>query len=500
MNAPGAPRAAAPGLAPVAAAIDALAARPHALPLGRLFWKIFAACWLALVAASALVGGLMWLDARTAERRVIEDSPVALVLVDAASTIAIHAGREPLLAWMHEVAAVVPANRPQLYGVDEQGRELLGRPVPAEVLAAAYAAVQADVFDAGRDRDDDDPPRRLALRQVRADGVPLLMFVTAAPTPPPGVSPRGTLRRHLPDWVVPAGTALLASLLMAALLAWYFARPIRALDGALRRAGEGDLTVRVAPGLGRRRDEVAQLGHGFDRMLQRIDALLQAQSRLLHDVSHELRSPLARLQVAAALARRDPAQAVTMLDRVELETERMDRLVEEILTLARLESDAAVAEAREAIDLAALVEDSVDDARIEAQAQRKSVTLVMHGEPQLSGQPALLQRAIDNVLRNAVQHAPEGGTVEVTVQSAPGAATAGRNAQVLVADRGPGLSEDECRQVFEPFVRGRDSRSQGFGLGLAIAQRAVQSHGGGIVARNRLGGGLLVTISLPAAA
>jgi signal transduction histidine kinase len=226
-------------------------------------------------------------------------------------------------------------------------------------------------------------------------------------------------------------------------------------------------------------------------MVQRIDALLQAQCRLLHDVSHELRSPLARLQVAAALARREPTHAATMLDRVEHETERMDRLVEEILTLARLESEVAAAEASEPIDLAALVEDSVEDARIEAQAQRKSVALQVRAEPRLAGQPPLLQRAIDNVIRNAVQHSPEGGTVEVAVEADAS------GAQVTVADRGPGLSDDECRTIFEPFVRGRRSRSEGFGLGLAIAQRATEAHGGRIAARNRPGGGLVVTLQFP---
>jgi two-component system OmpR family sensor kinase len=484
-------RAAPPPASAIAAAGAPRAAR--ALPPGRLFWKIFAACWLALIAASALVGGLMWLDARTVERRVIDDGPVALVLVDAASSIAIHGGIAPLVDWMREVAATVPRTRPQLYGVDERDRELLDRVVPPEALAAARAAIASE---AAGDRDagaEDDARQRLALRQVLANGRQLLLFVTAAPMPPPSVSPRAPLNRRLPDWFAPVGTALVASLLLAALLAWYFARPIRALDSAFRRAGEGDLTVRVAPGLGRRRDEVADLGHGFDRMVQRIDALLQAQCRLLHDVSHELRSPLARLQVAAALARREPAHAATMLDRVEHETERMDRLVEEILTLARLESEVTTAEASEPIDLAALVEDSVEDARIEAQAQRKSVALQVRAEPRLAGQPPLLQRAIDNVIRNAVQHSPEGGTVEVAVETDAG------GVQVSVSDRGPGLSDDECRTIFEPFVRGRRSHSDGFGLGLAIAQRATEAHGGRIAARNRPGGGLVVTLQFPRA-
>jgi len=380
-----------------------------------------------------------------------------------------------------------------VYALDADDRDLLDRPVPADAIAEAREAAAATASGEGRPS---------ALRQVVVDGVPLLLFVpapTALPSSGPPDRPRGPpggpRDLRLPAWVVPLAVGSVASLLLSALLAWYFARPIRALDAAFKRAGEGDLGVRVAPIIGRRRDEVADLGHGFDLMVQRIDDLLQSQRRLLHDVSHELRSPLARLQVCVELARRDPAQAAGMLDRIERETERMDHLVEEILTLARLESGAAFDDdVRELTELAALLATSVEDARIEGEPRGIRVQLVTVHEARLSARATLLQRAIDNVMRNAIRYAPAGSAVETELR-VDGAG----NAILKVADRGPGLSAEECSAVFQPFVRGRTRGGEGFGLGLAIAQRAVGAHSGHIEARPRDGGGLVVTITLPGA-
>jgi two-component system OmpR family sensor kinase len=462
-------------------------------PPGRLFWKFFAACWLALLLASALVGGLLWIDAQATRPRqhVLDAGPLGRLLVDAAAAVATHGGRDALATWLAQTSEE-ERSRPAVFAIDADGRELLGRTLPAEAIAAARAG--AATAGGGP---------RPALREISVDGGPVLLFVTAPPhglMPPPGPDKSGRpidARPRPPrppwlGWVAPLSTGIVASLLLAALLAWYFARPIRALDAAFKRAGEGDLGVRVAPLIGRRRDEVADLGHAFDRMVQRIDGLLQAQRRLMHDVSHELRSPLARLQVCVGLARRDPAQAAQMLDRIERETERMDGLVEEILTLARLESGAGTVEAREPTDLAELLADAVDDVRIEAGQRQVAVEARIVRGGRIDAEATLLRRAIDNVLRNAVQHAPPGSTVDVLLD-----ADANGDCLLRVADRGPGLSAVECSAMFQPFVRGRARSGSGFGLGLAIAQRAVQAHAGRIVARPREGGGLEVDVTLP---
>jgi two-component system OmpR family sensor kinase len=463
-------------------------------PLGRLFWKVFIASWAALALASLLVGGFVWLrqSQQIEPVRGLDAGPAGQFMVDAAAAVAASAGRAGLMQLLAQPASGGPP-RPPVLVVDAQGRELLGRPVPVDALAAARAALGND---------------RAAVREVAIDGVPFLLFAPApARREPPSSDGRPPLQfkegrpppdamrpprdARLPPWFVPLATGVIASLLLSAVLAWYFAQPIRALSFAFGRAAGGDLAVRVAPSIGRRRDEVADLGRQFDRMVQRLDDLLQTQRRLFHDVSHELRSPLARLQVCVALARRDPLQATQMLDRIEQESARMNELIGEMLTLARLQAGFDIAAESEPTDVAALLAAAVDDARIEADAKNVSIAFDGAAQAVLPAQPQLLRRTFGNVLRNAVQHAPSGSTVEVSLRADADEIVA------RIADRGPGLGAAELAAVFEPFVRGRGGGTEGFGLGLAIAQRAVHAHRGRIAAAARDGGGLVVSIVLP---
>ncbi|MBW7900992.1 MAG: HAMP domain-containing histidine kinase [Rhodocyclaceae bacterium] len=306
--------------------------------------------------------------------------------------------------------------------------------------------------------------------------------------PPPG-------HRHplLPP-AMPLLAGSLVSLFVAALLAWYFARPIRSLRAAFDAVAQGRLETRAGPAMGRRKDELADLGGDFDRMVERLQSLVGAQRRLLHDVSHELRSPLARLQAAAGLLRQRPARAAELVGRIERDTGRIDALVGELLTLARLESGMAGTPAAD-VDLAALLEALVADARFEAEAKGCTVTLAAPAPLFLRGDAELLRRAVENVLRNALRHSPAGGVVEVVARC--GAATV----VVEVADRGPGVAADALTRIFEPFARsgGAGMAGEGYGLGLAIARAVAGLHGGGIRAVNRDGGGLTVAIDLPAA-
>ena len=226
---------------------------------------------------------------------------------------------------------------------------------------------------------------------------------------PPQDRPMGPPGMHLP--VFPALARLLASVLCAAGLAWYFARPIRQLRSGFDRVADGDLDARVAPGMQGRRDELADLGRDFDRMTERLQSLVEGQKRLLHDVSHELRSPLARLQAAVGLARQQPARMDDCLLRVERESERMNQLVGQLLTLSRLE--AGVAEATELVDMAELLADIVEDARFEAEARQVVIAYDAGDMAEIRGNSELLHRAIENVLRNAVRYSPEGGRVGV---------------------------------------------------------------------------------------
>jgi signal transduction histidine kinase len=308
------------------------------------------------------------------------------------------------------------------------------------------------------------------------------------------------LRGHLRP--LPAPTTLpglfgvvAASFVSAALLAWYLAKPIRSLRSALTAAAAGDFGVKLAPAMVRRRDELADLGQHFDQMTSRLRQLLEGQLRLLHDVSHQLRSPLARMQAAIGLARQQPERLDVHLKRIELEAVRMDALVEELLTLARLQAGVGIV-LDEDICLPELLAALVEDCDFEARASGGQVQLDADSIPIVRGNSELLHRAIENVVRNAIKHG--GADRKVAVKLSCG--QHGGYARVIVLDSGPGVSETQLETIFEPFVSadatGR-SRSSGHGLGLTIARRIIAAHGGRIRASNRHEGGLMVDIELP---
>lgn len=289
-----------------------------------------------------------------------------------------------------------------------------------------------------------------------------------------------------------------ASLAVSALLAWYLARPIRSLRWALRAAAEGRLETRVRPLMKGRRDEIADLGEEFDEMARQLQKLVEAQRRLLHDVSHELRSPLARLQAAIGLVRQDPLRSrgalEASLERMEREVVRLDELVGEVLTLARVEGGRP-ATSEETVDLAELVAGVADDARFEAHAINRNMALQVSNPVLVRGKADLLQRAVENVIRNAVKYTAEGSTVEVQLSAI------GNRARLVVRDHGPGVAPGEAERIFEPFYRsGTNASVDGFGLGLAIAHAAIAAHQGSIRAENAEDGGLRVEIELALAA
>lgn len=447
--------------------------------MGRLFWKFFLAFWLALLVAGVGVGlALRWQaeNARETARERAEQSQQGMrgqFLLDNAAAALEYGGIEALRGWRGE------RRRPRMLTLlvfDEAGRELFDREFTADELARARQLAASS---------GETTPARLV---TGADGRAYLLYARAEPGFARGRAPRPA---PLPVWV-PLGIGLFASLAFGALLAWYLTRPARYLREAFDALARGRLDTRVATRIGRRRDEIADLGRDFDHMAQRLQQLVDAQRRLLHDVSHELRSPLARMQVAVGLARQDPARLDAALDRVELEAARLDELVGGLLTLARLEADTDSAP-KVAVDLTELVAGVVDDARYEARAADREVAFDGALEASVDGWPEALQRAIENVVRNAVKFTAPGSVVEVAVRAGrPGFAL------VSVADRGPGVDDAGLAVMFEPFRRVGGGEAPGFGLGLAIARRAARAHGGDITARRRDGGGLVVEIELPA--
>ena len=314
-------------------------------------------------------------------------------------------------------------------------------------------------------------------------------FPSPPPLPPLPPGPELPLVHLLAGAVV--------SLVFAALLAAYISRPIRRLRQALQAAASGQLDPGLSAAMGQRRDELADLGRDFDRMAQHLAQLMEGQRRLLHDVSHELRSPLARLNAIIGLARQQPDSLNDCLSRLEHESMRMDRLLSELLTLSRLESG-MVEGLDDVVDLAELLGDVVADAapEVEQAACRVELNAGNTGKAALvRGDAEMLHRAFDNLLRNALTHAAIGGWVGI------GLFVSNAGVTVRVEDRGPGVLSSELDRLFLPFYRGTQTPSRtGHGLGLAIARQIVDKHHGRIEATKRPEGGLCLTVVLPVVA
>jgi two-component system OmpR family sensor kinase len=455
--------------------------------MGRLFWKVFFASWLVqALAVLALSTGVWFKDKNAARRNArVDFGPPAVFAVDAAAQTLRFGGLPALRAMLQEHRGVA------VYAVDDSGHELLERATTPALLLQLRQLHEKD-------------PDAHALQDVQAGDQHWLLFAARQPRDPARARERafgggGGPRGHRPprdDYfpVMPMLLAMLGSLVSAALLAWHFAKPIRRLRQAFDDVAAGKLGTRIGHS-GKRGDELTDLGRDFDRMAHRLESVLQAQRQLLHDVSHEMRSPLARLQAAIGLARQRPDRVDTWLDRIERESMRMDGMIGEVLALARLDGDSAP-QPQDEVSLDELAAQVVDDARFEAQAAGKSVALQADGAATVRGNPELLHSAIENVVRNAVKHTAEGSEVSASVACDRAAGVA----RVTVCDHGPGVPDAELELIFRPFQRGsRNGDLPGHGLGLAIAERVVRSHGGQISARNRDSGGLCVEIVLPLA-
>jgi two-component system sensor histidine kinase CpxA len=310
--------------------------------------------------------------------------------------------------------------------------------------------------------------------------------------------PLESFRRTPGAYLIRFAVALSVAAIVCFLLARSLTGPILSLRAATQRVAAGDLSVRVGYGLHARRDELADLGRDFDTMAERLEALLVSERRLLSDISHELRSPLARLGVALGIARRRAGDGATSaLNRIERESVRLDEMIDNLLDLARMEHEGA-ASARTRVDLRRLVETVAHDADFEARDGGRSVHLVETDSCAVIGDERALRSAVENVVRNAIRYTPEGGTTEVALRMTNGSGPP--SAEVSVRDYGPGVPDDALRHLFRPFYRvadARDRESGGVGLGLAIAERAVARHGGDVRAANVEGGGLEVTLRLP---
>jgi len=442
--------------------------------MSRFFWQLLISVWLVVILTAVLtwsVSGLLPINNEGLGEPAFADKMVSRVsdgLQQALATDPVNVGKRVSGDYVLDLTPIL-----QIYVLAPDGQDILGRTLPRRVerLAAGQSPV----------------PEGLHLRDEGLQGYRVIgdegIFVLGRAL----VKPGGRIALVL--------TSIVVSIASALMLSRFIVTPLTNLQAAGNRIAEGDLSVRVAPSIGKRSDEIAALVHNFDRMTERLNALLESRHQLLRDVSHELRSPLARLQALISISRQKGASlAPAHLDRMEHELERLDILIGEILTFTRLQ--AAENLVLQATDLVDLVENIIDDASLEAQPAGKQLRLIAPERCMLHLDNNLMQPAIENVIRNAVRHTADNSEVLVTIE------TEDKQVRIIVEDQGPGVPEAQLTRIFEPFYRvgeGRDTSSGTGGIGLAISERGIQLHGGNISASNRQPSGLRMLITLPRA-
>lgn len=445
--------------------------------MNRLFWKFFFAFWLALgvMLAGLFVARSLYDEAQEAQASSIEQGGRAEFALRQLGSVIRNVNVDDLRKILNDRP---DHSMPAPMVVSEAGVDLLGRPVSPSMLDEARILLR-------------ETPANAAVRRVMShDGQSYLIFQPAR------TDKRNEIPRPPRGMIVPVAllvAALIACLGVSTLLARHFSRPIQNLRDAFQSVAEGKLDTRIGGSMGRRQDEIAELGAEFDKMTERLEQSVAAQKRLLHDVSHELRSPLARQQVAIELARQQPGKMAAALDRIEQESGRLDALVGEILTLARLESGVPLP-VDEYVDLVELFDTVIEDARFEASQSGRQIEARGPDASQpliLRARGELLHRALENIVRNAISHTPADSAVQVVCQRSA------ESLSITVTDHGTGVPAGELETIFEPFYRSENGSTGGFGLGLAIARRAVEFHGGQILARNGANGGLEIELILP---
>ena len=491
-----------------------------------LFFKIFLSFWLSHVVVVALFFAVL---INALERRGPDEergaAPLPGALMAGGAVQATRSfqkgGPGALDAFLDGAKAKAGVSAALLEVSGGQARAVSRREVPPrgkELALLAARSGEVEFSPLG--------PGVVAARAVRAQDGRIFVLVARSKS-----EDRGAFGTRRLRWLRLEAVRLVAVLIGAAVVAWglakYFSAPISRLRRATHQIAEGDLSARVGPQIGRRRDELGELGRDFDLMAGRIEGLMLnerrlleaerrqalAQRRLLADISHELRSPLARIAFALELAGQSNEDAPKYLGRIERESALLNEMIGQLLTLARLESGLegglpGALSGRAAVDLAGLVKEVCADADFEAQRRDVRVRVVRLDNCRLQGVPELLRSAVENVVRNAVHYTPEGTQVEVSLAQEPSSPKQEpSNSQVeagevviRVRDFGPGVPESALGEMFRPFYRVEDARdrsSGGTGLGLSITERAVRLHGGRVRAANALGGGLEIELRLP---
>lgn len=449
-----------------------------------LLLRFFLSFWLiiAITIGSAGFGGYLYAERL---RDAVESFEIGESMLDASAALE-SGGRDGLAKWVTNI----PASRAlTIFVLDEHGRDILERRVPFglnRMFRRHREHPRVHAFDGN------DPGNLRRSRPhpqlVSADGRVYTFFVS------PTRSSRFFWSSEDVRWLLFI-IALVVSGIVSYVLATTMSSPVRKLREATVALASGDLDVRVADSVGKRRDELGMLGRDFDSMAENLQRAATRQTELSRNISHELRSPLARMRVAVELARQKNGD-MPEFGRLDNEAERLDGLIGQILSYTKL--DVSPDSDPQPIDVAGLIHEVVENVNYECKASGidgVSVVAKIDESPTIPGHAEAMISAIENIVRNAVHHSPPESTVSIRLSQD------GENALIEVRDRGPGVDQDELGKLFEPFFRTREStesnESNGTGLGLAIAERAVRINGGTLTAQNHADGGLLIRVSLP---
>ncbi len=501
--------------------------------MGRLFWKIFLWFWAAmLLMGFAIAWGIATLvDNSDLESRYSQHKRMLQERVESLAQIMAYNGeysakRFLLMRSQRRKFGIEQQGRPEasqqqgfetipppevkIYIVNNLGDDILQRQLPSWVDLGSVQNINADkanVVQAQHSAHIVEKALTYSMTQsvVSVDGKPYTILAGLLMPKTPIVDlqkvvPFGLARmieKHPQLMQIRIALALMLSSLFCFGLSWYLVKPMKLLRSASKSIAEGYLETRVAQAIGHRGDELESLGIDFDYMAERIQTLVNTQQNLLNDVSHELRSPLARLQVAVGLAQQKVGNNVSHeLERIELETTRLNDLLGQVLTLARLDSG-VIDQQDDYVDLVALLEDIAADANFEAANANKHVLVEYNSSCSVQANLNLLHRALENIVRNAVRYTAQNTLVKIRLNSFESSA---QKVLIQIYDHGDGVPESALPRLFEPFFRvatARDRSSGGYGLGLAIAKRAINAHQGSLAVHNREEGGLCVSIELP---